>query len=163
VIGAVNGAAVTGGLELVLHCDFAIASDRAKFADTHARVAVMPGWGLSMLLPQAVGLRRAKLMSLTGNYVSAEDAAAWGLVTAVKPHDELMASAVGLAQDACSVDRHAAGTLLTLYDDNASDQIASGLRREYELAREWRDGVFESSTIAARRDSVRERGRSQVN
>jgi enoyl-CoA hydratase len=162
VIGAVNGAAVTGGLELVLHCDFAIASDQAKFADTHARVGVMPGWGLSMLLPQAVGLRRAKQMSLTGNYVSAGEAAAWGLVTGHVAHADLMASAVGLAQDVCSVDRRAAATLLTLYDDNASDQIASGLRREYVLAREWRDGVFRSSTVAARREEVRERGRSQV-
>jgi enoyl-CoA hydratase len=162
VIGAVNGAAVTGGLELVLHCDFAIASDAAKFADTHARVGVMPGWGLSMLLPQAIGLRRAKQLSLTGNYVSAADAAAWGLVTRVVPHAELMASAVALAQDVCSVDRRAAATLLTLYDDNAAEQIAAGLHREYVLAREWRDGVFESSSIAARRDAVRERGRSQV-
>jgi enoyl-CoA hydratase len=162
VIGAVNGTAVTGGLELVLHCDFAIASDRAKFADTHARVGVMPGWGLSMLLPQAVGLRRAKLMSMTGNYVPAVDAAQWGLVARVVPHDALLASAVAIAQDVCSVDRRAAATLLTLYDDNAADQIAAGLRREYVLAREWRDGVFSSSSIAARRDAVRERGRSQV-
>src|SRR6266436_5092593 len=72
VIGAVNGPAVTGGLELVLHCDFTLASERAAFADTHTRVGVLPGWGLSVLLPQAVGLRRAKQMSLTGNYVTAE-------------------------------------------------------------------------------------------
>jgi enoyl-CoA hydratase len=162
VIGAINGAAATGGLELVLHCDFALASDRARFADTHARVGVMPGWGLSVLLPQAVGLRRAKQMSLTGNYVSASDAAAWGLVTAVVPHEELLPSALGLAQDVCSVDRHAAATLLALYDDNAGDQIASGLHREYVLAREWRDGVFTSGAIAARSDAVRERGRNQV-
>ncbi|HQV57383.1 MAG TPA: enoyl-CoA hydratase-related protein, partial [Ilumatobacteraceae bacterium] len=60
VIGAINGVAVTGGLELALHCDFLIASERAKFGDTHARVGVMPGWGLTVLLPQAVGLRRAR-------------------------------------------------------------------------------------------------------
>lgn len=162
VIGAINGAAVTGGLELVLHCDFAIASDRARFADTHARVGVMPGWGLSMLLPQAVGLRRAKQMSLTGNYVTAEQAADWGLVNAVVAHEDLRESALGLARDVCSVDRRAASTLLTLYDDNAADQIASGLRREYVLAREWRDGVFQPGALAERRDAVRERGRSQV-
>ena len=162
IIGAINGPAVTGGLELVLHCDFAIASEQARFADTHARVGVMPGWGLSMLLPQAIGLRRAKQMSLTGNYVSADDAAAWGLVTRVVPHEQLVDEAVALAQDVCSVDRRAASTLLTLYDDSAGEQIAAGLRREYVLAREWRDGVFEASTVAARRDVVRERGRSQV-
>ena len=58
VIGAVNGVAITGGFELALCCDFLVASDRARFADTHARVGVMPGWGLTVLLPQAVGIRR---------------------------------------------------------------------------------------------------------
>jgi enoyl-CoA hydratase len=162
VIGAINGPAVTGGLELVLHCDFAIASERAAFADTHARVGVMPGWGLSVLLPQAVGLRRAKQLSLTGNFVAADEALAWGLVTKVVPHEELMATAAALADDACSVDRRASATLLTLYDDNAADHLDPGLRREYMLAREWRDGVFQSATIAERREDVRARGRSQV-
>ena len=76
VIGAVNGPAVTGGLELALHCDFLIASERARFGDTHARVGVVPGWGLSVLLPQAVGVRRAKEMSLTGRFLTAQDALA---------------------------------------------------------------------------------------
>ena len=90
VIGAINGAAVTGGLELALQCDFLVASDRARFADTHARVGIMPGWGLTVLLPQAVGVRRAKEMSLTGNYVGAEEALALGLVNRVVPHEELL-------------------------------------------------------------------------
>ena len=58
LIGAVNGVAVTGGFELALACDFLVASEHARFADTHARVGIMPGWGLSVLLPQAVGVRR---------------------------------------------------------------------------------------------------------
>src|SRR3546814_3076744 len=55
VIGAVNGVAITGGFELALQCDFLIASDRARFADTHARVGIMPGWGLTVLLAEAIG------------------------------------------------------------------------------------------------------------
>ena len=51
IIGAVNGYAVTGGIELALACDWLIASERASFADTHSRVGVMPGWGLTVLLP----------------------------------------------------------------------------------------------------------------
>jgi Enoyl-CoA hydratase/isomerase len=74
MIGAVNGAAVTGGLKLALACDFLVASDRATFADTHARVGVMPGWGLTVALPEAVGLRRAREMSATGNFISARTA-----------------------------------------------------------------------------------------
>ena len=80
VIGAINGAAVTGGLELALSCDFLIASEQATFADTHSRVGVMPGGGMSIRLPQLIGINRARQMSLTGNFVHAATARDWGLV-----------------------------------------------------------------------------------
>jgi enoyl-CoA hydratase/carnithine racemase len=161
VIGAVNGPAVTGGLELVLHCDLAIASERATFADTHTRIGVMPGWGLSVLLPQAVGLRRARQMSFTGNYVTAGQALQWGLVNQVVPHAELLAVAVGLAGDICSNDRRAVRTLRALYDDNAADVNAPGLAREYWLARQWRDEAFSPEVARERRAGIVTRGRSQ--
>ena len=90
VIGAINGAAVTGGLELALYCDILIASENARFADTHARVGLLPTWGLSVRLPQKVGVGMARRMSMTGDYLSATDALRAGLVTEVVPHDELM-------------------------------------------------------------------------
>src|SRR3984957_14663804 len=104
VVGAINGPAVTGGLELALQCDFLIASERARFADTHARVGVMPGWGLTVLLPQAIGLRRAKEMSLTGNYMDAAEALAVGLVNRIVTHDELLPTALALGRDIVSND-----------------------------------------------------------
>jgi enoyl-CoA hydratase len=162
VIGAVNGPAVTGGLELVLHCDFAVASQRAAFADTHARVGVLPSWGLSVLLPQAVGLRRAKQMSLTGNYVPADVALQWGLVNLVVAHDGLLDAATQLARDVCSNDRAAVAALLTLYDDNAADQTTAGQQREWHLAREWRDRMYRPEVVAARQAEIRERGRKQL-
>ena len=79
IIGAVNGVAITGGFEVALNCDFLIASQRARFADTHARVGVMPGWGLTVLLAEAVGVRRARQLSYSGNFLNATDALAWGL------------------------------------------------------------------------------------
>src|SRR3954447_25070376 len=91
VIGAINGAAVTGGFELALQCDFLVASDRARFGDTHARVGVIPGGGWSVLLPQAVGVRKPKQLSLTSRFLDADEALRWGLVTHVVPHDELLA------------------------------------------------------------------------
>ena len=91
LIGAINGVAITGGFELALNCDFLVASDRAKFGDTHTRVGVMPGWGLTVLLPQAVGVRRAREMSLTGNFMLADEALAFGLVNHVVAHEELHA------------------------------------------------------------------------
>src|SRR6202023_4301704 len=80
VIAAVNGYAVTGGFELALACDIIIAAETAQFADTHARVGVMPGGGMSARLPRAVGVRKAKELSLTGNYLNARDAERLGLV-----------------------------------------------------------------------------------
>ena len=93
VIAAVNGVAVTGGLEIALACDFRIASDRARFADTHARVGVFPGWGLTARLPQAVGQSWARQMSFTGDYVDAPLALRIGLVNEVVPHGELLRAA----------------------------------------------------------------------
>src|ERR1700729_1491925 len=90
IIGAINGPTATGGLELALSCDFLIASDRARFADTHARVGVMPGGGMTIRLPQLVGIDRARRMSLTGDYIDAETARDWGLVVEVLPHDSLL-------------------------------------------------------------------------
>nr|MCS5567355.1 enoyl-CoA hydratase-related protein [Pseudomonadales bacterium] len=68
LIGAINGFAITGGFELALMCDILIASTNARFADTHARVGVVPGWGLSQRLARTVGINRAKELSLTGNF-----------------------------------------------------------------------------------------------
>jgi enoyl-CoA hydratase len=104
VIGAINGVAITGGFELALACDFLVASERARFADTHARVGIMPGWGLTVLLPEAVGVRRAKELSVTGNFLDADTALAWGLVNHVVPHDELLPFARKLATDIAGVD-----------------------------------------------------------
>src|SRR5262245_56125120 len=105
IIGAINGVAITGGFEIALNCDFLIASDRARFADTHARVGIMPGWGLTVLLAEAVGFRRARELSATGNFLDAPTALAWGLVNHVVPHDELLPFCRGLAADIVSNDQ----------------------------------------------------------
>ena len=163
VIGAVNGVAVTGGLELALACDLLIASDRARFADTHARVGIMPGWGLSVLLPQAIGLRRAKQMSLTGNYLDAGDALAWGLVNQVVPHEQLLDTCRALAFDIASNDTAAVTRLLQTYREGAELTAAEAWRLEGEVARSWRpDGAVDPAEVERRRRAVVERGRSQV-
>ena len=79
IIGAINGPAITGGFEIALACDVLIASTHARFADTHGRVGVLPGAGLSQRLSRAIGIYRAKYLSLTGNFLSASQAAEWGL------------------------------------------------------------------------------------
>ena len=97
VIAAVNGFAVTGGFELALACDMIIAAEDAQFADTHARVGVMPGGGMSARLPRAVGIRKAKELSLTGNYLRAREAERMGLVNRVVAKEQLLTAARELA------------------------------------------------------------------
>ena len=71
IVGAINGFAITGGFELALMCDVLLASENAKFADTHARVGIVPGWGLSQKLSRLIGISRAKELSFTGNFIDA--------------------------------------------------------------------------------------------
>jgi enoyl-CoA hydratase len=103
VIGAINGYAITGGFELALNCDFLIASESASFADTHARVGIQPGWGMTQLLQQAVGRRMAKQMSFTGQFISAVKALQCGLVNEVVPDEELLPRARAIAEAICAV------------------------------------------------------------
>lgn len=162
VIGAVNGATVTGGLELALRCDWLVASERARFADTHARVGVQPLWGLTVLLPQAVGLRRAREMSATGNYVDAGTALAWGLVNHVVPHDELLATARRLATDVESADPLAVRTLLQTYRLGSQVTVGEALAIEQRVGLEWHRREVTPEAVEARRLAVVARGRRQV-
>jgi enoyl-CoA hydratase len=160
LIGAVNGAAVTGGLELALACDFLISSERARFADTHARVGIMPGWGLSYALPEAVGLRRARQMSATGNFIGARTALAWGLVNEVVPHEDLLAVTLRLAADAASNDPAAVQAIFATYRSQVIGSAATGIE---EAARvRWRGAGIDRAEVARRRDAVIARGRSQA-
>ena len=162
VIGAVNGPTVTGGLELALHCDFLVASERARFGDTHARVGVVPGWGLSVLLPQAVGVRRAKEMSLTGRFLTAQEALACGLVNHVVPHDELLPTARALAVDIVGAEQDAARALLAEYKQTSATTVTEGLEIEGRLFREWSRRKFDPDAVERRRQAIVERGRSQT-
>lgn len=101
VIGAVNGHAITGGFEIALNCDFLIASENAMFADTHGRVGIHPGWGMTQLLQEAVGKRMAMQMSMTCQFIDAQTALRAGLVNEVVPHDELMKRVMQIAGFIC--------------------------------------------------------------
>ncbi|MCV7239446.1 enoyl-CoA hydratase [Mycolicibacterium celeriflavum] len=161
VIGAINGAAVTGGLEIALYCDVLIASEQARFADTHARVGLLPTWGLSVRLPQKVGVGMARRMSLTGDYLSAEEALRTGLVTQVVPHAELMPTARQVAASIVGNNQRAVRALLASYHRIDEAQTNEGLWIEAASAREWMR-TASGEDIAANRDAVLQRGRAQV-
>ena len=162
VIGAINGVAVTGGLELALCCDILIASERARFADTHARVGLMPTWGMSVRLPQAVGRGLAQRMSLTGDYLLADEALRAGLVTQVVLHDDLMDTARAVAASIVGNNRAAVRALLASYHRIDGAQTRDGLDIEAQSAKQWLASSVSSADIAANREAVLERGRAQV-
>jgi enoyl-CoA hydratase len=159
LIGAVNGVAVTGGIELALNCDFLIASENAKFGDTHSRVGVMPGWGLSVLLPQAVGVRRAREMSFTGNFMDAHEALAFRLVNHVVPHDQLMSFTRKIALDIIGNVQEGVRELRNTYALNSAE--VDNWENESASSREWRKRNFDPELVAQRRAKIMERGRQQ--
>ncbi len=160
-IGAVNGAAVTGGLELALGCDFLIASERATFADTHARVGVMPGGGMTIRLPQLVGINRARQMSLTGDFVDAPTACAWGLVNEVVPHADLLRRATELGRAIAESDRGTVTELRRMYDALAFRADEEAYREEARWSAQWMRERFDAGSLSARRVRIVERGAAQ--
>lgn len=162
VIGAINGVAITGGFELALACDFLVASERAAFADTHTRVGIMPGWGLTVLLPEAVGFRRARELSATGNFLDAPTALAWGLVNHVVAHDDLLGFARSLAADIASNDRAAVAQIYATYAEGELVDRSAAWAVEGRVAGEWQAGGRDGADIEARRQAVTARGRTQI-
>lgn len=99
VIASVQGHCYTGSLELALSCDLLVASESAKFADTHGKWALTPTWGMSQRLPRRIGLLRAKEMMLTGRVVSGAQSVTIGLANYCVADDQLAARSWQLAQD----------------------------------------------------------------
>lgn len=157
-IAAVNGPAITGGFELALACDIRIASERARFADTHARVGVLPGGGLSVILPRLAGAARAKELSLSGNFIDADTAAAWGVINRVVPHDSLLPAALGLAEAIAGNDPALVTTLRQTIDSRLELSLDAALADERRAFEEMRT-EFQPQSVAARKEAVIRRGR----
>jgi enoyl-CoA hydratase/carnithine racemase len=161
VIGAINGPTVTGGLELAMCCDFLVASERASFADTHARVGVMPGGGMTIRLPQLVGIDRARRMSFTGDYVDAVTARDWGLVTEVVPHEELLSRAREIAATIASIPIEYIRELRHGYDEMGALTGPDAFVAETRWSRQWMEQRFDQSRLSAEREKIVARGRKQ--
>jgi enoyl-CoA hydratase/carnithine racemase len=130
IIAAVNGFAITGGLELALMADFILAAQSARFADTHARVGVVPGWGMTQILPRLIGPNRARQLSLTGDFITADTARDWGLVNEVLSDDALMPRARELAGAIAATDRSTMTRLRDLIALSDELPLAEGLAQE---------------------------------
>ena len=144
VIAAVNGHAITGGFEIALNCDFIIASDQAVFADTHAKVGIHPGWGMTQLLQQAVGIRMAKQMSLSCRFVDSAEALRIGLVNEVVPHENLLSRVLEICSEIASTQYGMMMTVKSLIENKNRTDFNSS----YEFERsEFRKFVEEKLKV----------------
>jgi enoyl-CoA hydratase len=159
VIGAINGVAVTGGFELALACDVLVGCPETRFADTHARVGLASGWGLSQKLSRAVGIYRAREISLGGRWVSAQQAADWGFVNRVVAPSELMPAALALAADMLLAQPGMLERYKAIIDDGFALPFGEGMALERQRAREF-NATVSASDIEQRREGVRERNRN---
>ena len=157
----IRDSAITGGFELALMCDVLLAGENAKFADTHARVGIMPGWGLSQKLSRLIGVSRAKELSFTGNFLDAETAERWGLVNRVYPADELVPAAMTLAAEMCSCDPGLLKNYKAVIDDGLAIEFGDALKMEIKRSADHAAGVSAASIEAARKQ-VTARGRGQT-
>ncbi len=160
IIGAINGHCITGGFEMALACDILIASENARFADTHARVGMLPGWGLSQKLPRLIGLSRAREIAFTGAPIFAQQAYEWGLVNHVVAADELLPRAIKMAQDICACVPQVLQQYRTLIKDGYSMPLNDAL--EWEEARAiWWAKQASGAQLEERREAVLRKGRSE--
>ncbi len=160
VIGAINGVAITGGFEVALACDVLIASENARFADTHARVGIMPGWGLSQKLSRLIGLYRAKELSLTGNFLDAKTACDWGLVNRVVPADELLTVAKKLAADMATIPVETLSLYKSIIDEGYGLAFGDAMALENRRSSANNRAVTPEA-VEARRAAIQARGRTQ--
>jgi enoyl-CoA hydratase len=160
IIAAVNGHAVTAGFELALACDMIIASSNARFADTHARVGILPGWGLSQRLPRLIGINRAKEISFTGNTVLAPQAVEWGIANRMVPPQALIPTCIELAQQMASCVPQVLRGYKRLIDTGYGMHLPEALKMELAAGIESSRQVS-AATLAARREGVVQRGREQ--
>ena len=161
VIGAINGVAITGGFEVALACDVLIASTQARFADTHARVGIMPGWGLSQKLPRIIGISRAKELSLSGNFLDAQTALAWGLVNRVVEPGALVETAMKLAQDMATIPAETLALYKSIIDEGYAVSLGEGLAVEHRRS-SAHNRMVTPEMVEARRAAIQARGRTQA-
>ncbi|MET0137629.1 MAG: enoyl-CoA hydratase-related protein, partial [Sphingobium sp.] len=150
----------TGGFEVALACDILLASTNARFADTHARVGIMPGWGLSQKLSRIVGISRAKQLSFTGNFLDAETALAWGLISSIHAPEDLLPAAQKLARDMASIDPAMLKAYKALIDEGYAASFGDGLAIEHRISSAANAAVTPEE-VEARRLAVQARGRTQ--
>jgi len=144
-----------------LGCDFLIASERARFADTHARVGLMPGGGITIRLPERIGISRARQMSFTGDFIDAPTALSWGLVNEVVPHEDLLARAQSLGESIASIPRKNVREIRSMYAEMGEISGSEAYATELRLARSWMAQQFDAKRLEKEAANIIDRGSAQ--
>lgn len=133
-IAAIHGHCYTGGLELALAADVIVAADDSRFCDTHAKLGIVPRWGMSVRLPRRVGIACARRISLTAEPVGAEEALRIGLCDYLVARSELQSFSMSLADRVAGNEPSAIAGIRKLYDREFTAGVADGLAFERKFS-----------------------------
>jgi enoyl-CoA hydratase/carnithine racemase len=148
-IAAIHGFCLGGGLELAMCCDIRVCSDDAQLGQPEIKLGLIPGGGGTQRLPRLVGIGRAQLLNLTGDFVDARTAYDWGLVEKVVPREELLSAAVGIARTIAERSPFAVAVLRELARTTRDLPLEEGLRREAEGFRRCLESEDGAEGVAA--------------
>lgn len=137
IIAVVNGYCLAGGLELMLACDLAVASESALIGDAHLNFGQLPGGGGSQRLSRAIGAQRAKDLIFTGRLIDGVEAERIGLVARVVPAAELMAAARKLADEILAKSPAGVARAKRLVREGLGMDLPRALRYEIDIVHEW--------------------------
>lgn len=149
VVGACQGYALAGGLELLLACDVVIAARNARFGDQHVQYGLVPAWGGSQRLPRLIGLRRSLDLMYSGRWIDAETALGWGLVNQVTPDDTLVETALDYCHRLAARSRPGTSAMKALARQGLGTSLEAGLRMERERVMEAMAGPDVTEGLAA--------------
>jgi len=148
-VAAIHGFCLGGGLELAMCCDIRVCSEEAQLGQPEIKLGLIPGGGGTQRLPRLVGLGRALLLNLTGDFVDAATAYEWGLVEKVVPRDELLETAVGIARTIASRSPVSVAVLRELARTTRDLPLEEGLRREADGFRRCLESEDGAEGVAA--------------
>jgi enoyl-CoA hydratase len=148
-VAAIHGFCLGGGLELAMCCDIRVASDDAQLGQPEIKLGLIPGGGGTQRLPRLVGLGRALLLNLTGDFIDAATAYQWGLVEKVVRREELLETALGIARTIAARSPVSVAVLRELARTTRDLPLEEGLRREADGFRRCLESEDGAEGVAA--------------
>ncbi len=148
-IAAIHGFCLGGGLELAMCCDIRVCSEDAQLGQPEIKLGLIPGGGGTQRLPRLVGLGRALLLNLTGDFVDAATAYEWRLVEKVVPREELLETALGIARTIAARSPVSVAVLRELARTTRDLPLEEGLRREADGFRRCLESEDGAEGVAA--------------